>query len=57
MEKERFEPVGRATAREATGPGLAIVHKAVGGMGGRSGAESEAGRGGRFRMQLKGANP
>ncbi len=48
--------VDRATACEGTGMGLAIVHQAVERMGGQRGVESEAGQGGKFWIQMKGAN-
>ena len=51
-----FERVGRATAYEGTGMGLAIVRKAVERMGGQMGVESDAGQGSRFWIQLKGAD-
>jgi PAS domain S-box-containing protein len=51
-----FEQVDHAGVYEGTGMGLAIVRKAVERMGGRFGVESEAGRGSRFWIQLKGAN-
>jgi signal transduction histidine kinase len=42
---------------DGTGAGLAIVRKAVERMGGRVGVESEPGRGSRFWLDLKPANP
>src|SRR6185436_17461641 len=52
-----FERVGFASAYEGTGMGLTIVRKAVERMGGQMGLESEVGKGSKFWIQLKGANP
>ena len=50
-----FEQVDHSSAYEGLGMGLAIVRKAVDRMGGQFGVESEAGRGSKFWIQLKGA--
>jgi signal transduction histidine kinase len=50
-----FERVGGGTAYEGTGMGLAIVRKAVQRMGGTLGVESDAGRGSKFWIQLRGS--
>ena len=47
-----FERLNAAEAYPGTGIGLAIVRRAMERMGGRSGVESEPGRGSRFWMEL-----
>jgi PAS domain S-box-containing protein len=51
-----FEQVDHTAAYEGNGMGLAIARKAVERMGGQLGVESEAGRGSRFWIQLKGTS-
>jgi PAS domain S-box-containing protein len=50
-----FERVNTNAQYEGTGIGLAIVRKAVERMGGKTGVESELGKGSRFWIELPGA--
>jgi signal transduction histidine kinase len=52
-----FQRLNRPDLYEGTGIGLAIVRKAVERMGGRAGIESQPGKGSRFWVELKRANP
>ena len=54
---QMFQRMNNARGYEGTGLGLAIVRRAVERMGGKVGAESSAGRGSRFWLELKKAPP
>jgi signal transduction histidine kinase len=50
---QMFQRLNRAELYEGTGIGLAIVRKAVERMGGKTGVESDPGKGSRFWVELK----
>ena len=52
---QMFQRLNHSDAYEGTGIGLAIVRKAAERMGGKTGVESELGKGSRFWVELKGA--